>query len=371
MTYFIPLPNKRFIKSARKKLDSSEPSVKSDGLRNDSVTIVDLTSDQECCEETPADSLSAILRKEDTPLKLLKSTSKQNSEQEDSQKNEEKKLEWESVIESVDNNEDSKNCKDFAICLQSNRDIKQKKIEYLQSLIEDELRTDYLSPQVLKNKVSEIYEKFKDFEARYEWSFSSNDDEKAECESVPYSLSEKGDSGESNSKSSNWMEDNQNEQNSSIPDSENRQEENKELDNFNTKRNGKVFNPSKELMERRSPKVMFSGPDKRNHWNLEQILTDLMFRTKFKISICSYTIANGVLSLEMATELRRRWGDNFRIITDQMQMTNKNLKKYSNDLVALGVPIKKNNNAKNLMHWKFMIIDDMYLVEGSMNMGEK
>ena len=52
-------------------------------------------------------------------------------------------------------------------------------------------------------------------------------------------------------------------------------------------------------------------------------------------------------------------------------MTNKNLKKYSDDLLTLGVQIKKNNDAKNFMHCKFMIIDGKYLVEGSMNFGEK
>jgi phosphatidylserine/phosphatidylglycerophosphate/cardiolipin synthase-like enzyme len=52
-------------------------------------------------------------------------------------------------------------------------------------------------------------------------------------------------------------------------------------------------------------------------------------------------------------------------------MTNKNLKKYCNDLMSLDIPVKKNNNVKNLMHCKFMVIDDKFVVHGSMNLGEK
>lgn len=52
-------------------------------------------------------------------------------------------------------------------------------------------------------------------------------------------------------------------------------------------------------------------------------------------------------------------------------MTNKNLKRYCNDLLDLGILIKKNNNAKNLMHCKFMVIDNEFVVHGSMNLGEK
>ena len=117
--------------------------------------------------------------------------------------------------------------------------------------------------------------------------------------------------------------------------------------------------------------IFFSGPDQRNHRELEQKLQKLLYTAKNKVLICNYIIGNGIMSFEIAKDLKNKWGNNFRIITDQMQMTNKNLKKYWNELVARGVAIKKNNNAKNLMHCKFMTIDDKYLVEGSMNLGEK
>ena len=110
---------------------------------------------------------------------------------------------------------------------------------------------------------------------------------------------------------------------------------------------------------------------KNNHHRIEDTLHKYLYTAKKKVYIWSYTIANGVLSLDIAKHLKKRWGDNFKVITDQMQMTNKNLKKYCNDLLALKVQIRKNNNAKNLMHWKFIVIDDRYLIEGSMNLGEK
>ena len=115
----------------------------------------------------------------------------------------------------------------------------------------------------------------------------------------------------------------------------------------------------------------FSGPDQRNHRDLEQKLQKLLYTAKNKVWIWNYIIGNGIMSVDVANKLKKKWGVNFKIITDQMQVTNKNLKKYWNELLARGVTIKKNNNAKNLMHWKFMIIDDKYIVEGSMNLGEK
>lgn len=93
-------------------------------------------------------------------------------------------------------------------------------------------------------------------------------------------------------------------------------------------------------------------------------------RNKY-VYICSYNIADGVLTNDLAQDISCRLKDQFKIITDQQQMRMKNIEKYTRKIHEIGVPIKFNIIAKYSMHCKFIIIDDLYLVEGSMNLGKK
>lgn len=212
--------------------------------------------------------------------------------------------------------------------LKTNKETKVKKIEYLIDLIRDEFRIDYLNSKTIKKKVTEIYEKYDEF--------LSNMDEKLSTREISKSWSE------NNSQNTIQMP---------------------------------VFDMApyeeQKVVELKVPKTLFTGPDEKNHHDVENKLHKLLNTAKSKVYIWSYTIGNGVLSVDVAKILKKRWGNNFKIITDQMQMTNKNLKKYCNDLLDWGILIKKNNNAKNLMHCKFIVIDDEFVVHGSMNLGEK
>lgn len=88
------------------------------------------------------------------------------------------------------------------------------------------------------------------------------------------------------------------------------------------------------------PLIMFTGPDTKNHRSTETQLIHYLSTAQKKVLVCTYTIGNGVLSIDLAKRLKRVCKDNFKIITDQMQMTNANLKRYSNNLLDLEIPIK-------------------------------
>jgi len=177
-------------------------------------------------------------------------------------------------------------------------------MEFLGDLIKDEFRTDYLTDWVFKKKVEDVYCKFKD----YEGSFEENNKE-------------------------NYV----NEGYSNI------QKEKKDLQRISESVGESKLITKSEVPP---PLIMFSGPIEGNHKEIENVLVRLLNTAKKRLYVWTYTIANGVLWTDVAKNLKKRLGDNFKIITDQMQMTNKNLKKYSNDLLALKIPIKKNNNAR-------------------------
>ena len=115
---------------------------------------------------------------------------------------------------------------------------------------------------------------------------------------------------------------------------------------------------------------IFLGPDK-DALASKNKLQRYILKAKKQILVCSYNIANGVIDRDIAEKLQKRVGTGFKIITDQGQMNMKNIKKYNDVLFSLGIDIKFNVIAKNLMHWKFIVIDDKYLIEGSMNLGNK
>lgn len=167
--------------------------------------------------------------------------------------------------ESKHNEEQDKN---FVILLKGKRDNKTKKIEFLRELIRDEFRIDYLPEDSFNTKVDEIYEKFNDFQKSLEDHTAGKKSD--ESESVKDSSSETSSKSPVVAKSSQVRH-----------------------------RDVKVFSP---------PKIMFSGPDERNHYALEQKFQSLLFTAQNKVLICNYTIANGVLSFEIAKTLKRRCG---------------------------------------------------------------
>jgi len=57
------------------------------------------------------------------------------------------------------------------------------------------------------------------------------------------------------------------------------------------------------------------------------------------------------------------------IITDQGQMYSTYIKKFTDELYHMGIPIKCNAIGKSFLHCKFIIADDL-LIHGSMNMGK-
>lgn len=83
--------------------------------------------------------------------------------------------------------------------------------------------------------------------------------------------------------------------------------------------------------------------------------------------ICVYNITLGGLFDKETLECIR---DKVRIITDQGQMKQKYVEKFTNDIHEMDIPIKFNIIAKHYLHCKFIVIDDWFVLEGSMNMGK-
>lgn len=126
--------------------------------------------------------------------------------------------------------------------MKANKDSKERKIEYLTDLIRDEFRIDYLNSKTIKKKVAEIYEKYDEF--------LSNMDEKLSTREISKS------SSEDNSQSSIQMP---------------------------------VYNMTpyeeQKVVEIKVPKTLFTGPDEKNHYDVENKLHKLLNTAKNKVYI--------------------------------------------------------------------------------------
>ncbi|CAI2365454.1 unnamed protein product [Moneuplotes crassus] len=142
-----------------------------------------------------------------------------------------------------------------------NQDYEAKKIEFLGDLIRDEFRTDYLSNKIFKKKVEEIYQKFNDFQTSLEEKYSDIEKDQKE---TPVKISKEATSCESHPTKENII-------------------------------------PSSELCL--PSLIMFTGPDIKSHRRTEDQLIKYLSAAKKKVYVCTYSIGNGVLSIDLAKRL--------------------------------------------------------------------
>ena len=143
-----------------------------------------------------------------------------------------------------------------------------------------------------------------------------------------------------------------------------------------------------EFVDTVTPQVLFSGPDIKTGDKIRYELTKVLLSAKKSIRIWNYSVGDGVLTPELVSIIKKKieksqQGDyilypyessncaDLRLLTDNNQMSSKRMEKYCTALQIAGVSIKTNISKHNFMHCKFMVIDDLVLVHGSMNLGQK